>query len=178
MSVVDTGLVTASELELLRSVVEGTAHATGDDFLRNLVRRVAEALGVHHAFVSELLPEQRVRTLAFWSHGRIVDNVEYDLPGTPCQEVIAGGICHVPSGVQVRYAPREAGIEGYLGVALKSQAGKVLGHLCAFDEEPMPQPTSSTRSVGLMRASRASVSVSCCWATAADSSPDHNPWWI
>ena len=138
MSVVDTGLVTASELELLRSVVEGTAHATGDDFLRNLVRRVAEALGVHHAFVSELLPEQRVRTLAFWSHGRIVDNVEYDLPGTPCQEVIAGGICHVPSGVQVRYAPREAGIEGYLGVALKSQAGKVLGHLCAFDEEPMP----------------------------------------
>jgi formate hydrogenlyase transcriptional activator len=127
-----------SELELLRSVVEGTAHSTGDDFLRNLVRRVAEALGVHHAFVGELLPNARIRTLAFCSNGQIVDNLEYDLPGTPCQEVISGGICHVPSGVQQKYAPNEPGIEGYLGVALKSQAGKVLGHLCGFDEEPMP----------------------------------------
>ncbi len=138
MSAVGTDVAPVSELELLRSVVEGTAHSTGDDFLRNLVRRVAEAMGVHHAFVSELLPNQRIRTLAFWSNGSIVDNIEYDLVGTPCQEVIAGDICHIPNGVQAKYAPREAGIESYLGVALKSQAGEVLGHLCAFDEEPMP----------------------------------------
>ena len=138
MSTVGTDVTPVSELELLRSVVEGTAHSTGEDFLRNLVRRVAEAMGVHHAFVSELLPHQRIRTLAFWSNGNIVDNIEYDLPGTPCQEVIGGNICHIPSGVQRIYAPREAGIESYLGVALKSQSGEVLGHLCAFDEEPMP----------------------------------------
>jgi PAS domain S-box-containing protein len=138
MSTVGTDVTPVSEIELLRSVVEGTAHSTGDDFLRNLVRRVAEAMGVHHAFVSELLPQQRIRTLAFWSNGSIVDNIEYDLPGTPCQEVIGGNICHIPSGVQRIYAPREAGIESYLGVALKSQSGEVLGHLCAFDEEPMP----------------------------------------
>jgi PAS domain S-box-containing protein len=138
MSTVGTDVTPVSEIELLRSVVEGTAHSTGDDFLRNLVRRVAEAMGVHHAFVSELLPQQRIRTLAFWSNGSIVENIEYDLPGTPCQEVIGGNICHIPSGVQRIYAPREAGIESYLGVALKSQSGEVLGHLCAFDEEPMP----------------------------------------
>jgi formate hydrogenlyase transcriptional activator len=127
-----------SDLELLRSVVEGTAQWTGDDFLRNLVRHVAEAIGVHHAFVSELVPGRRIRTLAFWSNGTLVDNIEYDLPGTPCEEVIDGGVCHIPSGVQHKYAPREAGVESYLGVALKSQTGEVLGHLCGFDEAPMP----------------------------------------
>ena len=124
MSAVGTDVAPVSELELLRSVVEGTAHSTGDDFLRNLVRRVAEAMGVHHAFVSELLPNQRIRTLAFWSNGSIVDNIEYDLVGTPCEEVIAGDICHIPSGVQAKYAPREAGIESYLGVPLKSQRAR------------------------------------------------------
>jgi PAS domain S-box-containing protein len=131
-----TGEAKLSEIELLRSIVEGTAASTGDDFLRNLVRRLAEAIGMRHSFVSDFKGGEFLRTLAYWSDGRFTKNVEFVLRGTPCEEVIGGQDCFIPSGVQVRYAPREKGIEAYFGVPLKAQNGQVLGHLCAFDEAP------------------------------------------
>jgi PAS domain S-box-containing protein len=129
------------ELELLRSIVEGTASSTGDDFLRNLVRHLAEAVGMRHSFVSDFQGGELLRTLAFWSNGQFAANLEFELRGTPCEEVIGGQDCFIPSGVQTRYAPREEGIEAYFGVPLKAQNGQVLGHLCAFDEAPRaPDP--------------------------------------
>ena len=129
------------ELELLRSIVEATASSTGDDFLRNLVRRLAEAIGMHHSFVSEFRGGVTLRMLAFWSDGQFAPNLEYELAGTPCEEVLGGQDCFIPSGVQAKYAPREQGIEAYFGVPLKAQNGLVLGHLCAFDAAPRaPDP--------------------------------------
>jgi PAS domain S-box-containing protein len=106
--------------------------------MESLVRNLAAAVKAQHCFVSEFLPPQRVRTIAYCSNGTLNENIEFDLPGTPCDEVIRGGLCHIPSGVQLKYPDREAGIEGYLGVPLKSRDGQVLGHLCVFDECPMP----------------------------------------
>jgi formate hydrogenlyase transcriptional activator len=136
-----TGDAKVNEIELLRSIAEGTASSTGDDFLRNLVRHLAEAVGMRHSFVSAFRGGEVLRTLAFWSNGQFAANVEYKLSGTPCAEVIGGQDCFIPSGVQVKYAPREEGIEAYFGVPLKAQNGAVLGHLCAFDEAPQtPDP--------------------------------------
>ena len=126
------------DLNALQTVIEGTASSTGDEYFRTLVRHLAQALGARHAFVSEFTPPQRIRTLAFWSGGAIVPNIEYDLPGTPCQEVINGGLCFYPSGLQARYPDTEAGMESYLGVPLKARDGRVLGHLCVLDESPLP----------------------------------------
>ena len=47
------GAAQRDEVAWLRSVVEGTAGSVGDDFLRNLVRHMALAVGVSHAFVAE-----------------------------------------------------------------------------------------------------------------------------
>ena len=64
----------------LRAIVEGTATATGTEFFFALVRELAQALNVRHAFVSELLENKvRVRTLAFWFDGKLTDNIEFDL---------------------------------------------------------------------------------------------------
>ena len=58
--------------------MDGTALATGADFFPALVRHLATALGVPYAFVAECTDrtKTRVRTLAFWSRGRLADNVE------------------------------------------------------------------------------------------------------
>jgi len=133
-----SGPVDEREIADLKELVAGTAAATGADFLRTLVQHLAAALHTNHAFVAEFLPPQRVRTLAFWSNGGIVENIDYDLPNTPCQEVINGGLCHIPSGVQERYPENEPGIESYLGVPLIAKDGTVLGHLCVLDEAPLP----------------------------------------
>ena len=125
-----------SEIELLRSIVDVTASATGDAPLRNIVRHLAEVTGMRHSMVSALQGGELVRTLAFWTNGEFAPNVEYELRETPSKEVIAGQDCFIPSGVQVKYGPRQSGIEAYFGVPLRAQNGQVLGHLCAFDEAP------------------------------------------
>ncbi len=123
---------------VLRAIVEGTAGHTGVEFFRNLVRCLSQATGVPNAFVAEFAGgRSRVRTLAFWQGDRFVPDAEWDLPGTPCEDVLKGNLCHHPVGVSRKF-PKDPGVESYLGVALKDAAGEVLGHLAIFDTRPMP----------------------------------------
>lgn len=41
------------ELSALRSIVEGTARHTGQEFFQSLVRHLARAVDAHYAFVAE-----------------------------------------------------------------------------------------------------------------------------
>jgi formate hydrogenlyase transcriptional activator len=131
------------EIAALRAIVEGTARNTGELFFESLVRHLARAIGVSYAFVAEFAgSNERVRTLAYWSKGKLRENVEYDLAGTPCEDVVRGGLCHHPLGVKDRFPDdrdlADMGIESYLGVPLLDGEGTVLGHLAVFDGRPMP----------------------------------------
>ncbi len=131
------------EIAALRAIVEGTAQSIGAAFFQSLVRHLASAMGVSYAFVAEFdRATMRARTLAFWGKGAIKDNIEFDLAGTPCEDVIRSGLCHHPRGVREKF-PRdqdaiELGIESYLGVPLLDVEGLVLGHLAVLDERPLP----------------------------------------
>jgi PAS domain S-box-containing protein len=134
---------TEADLNMLRAIVEGTACSTGEEFFPVLVRHLASALAVPYAVVSEFASgNRRVRTLAFWARDHVAENFEYDLLGTPCEDVVRGGLCHYPSGVKERF-PRarplvRLAIESYLGAPLVDDRGRVLGLLAVFDELPMP----------------------------------------
>jgi PAS domain S-box-containing protein len=127
---------------VLRRILEGTARATGEEFFKSLVRNLSLALRAAYVIVAELCVNRtRVRTLAMWGLGSFRDNIEYDLAGTPCEDVIRGSLCHHPSGVARKF-PRDEplaqmGIESYLGVPLLDLQGQVLGHLAVFDTAPM-----------------------------------------
>ncbi len=127
--------------EFLRSLVEGTVASTGSDFLRELVKHVSAALDIRYAFVGYLLPESRIRTLAFWKGDGYMDQVEYSLDGTPCTKVIEGETCHYAQDVQKLFPHDQGlvtlGVSSYLAVPLKDPKGKVLGHLVAMDVKPM-----------------------------------------
>lgn len=115
--------------------------ATGEDFFRALVGRLAEALHVRQAFASEFIDgTQRARTLAVYFDGRFVDNVEFPVPNTPCERVFRGEIQVIKAGLQDLY-PSEgfAGMlaESYLGVPLVGRSGEVLGHVVAMDDKPL-----------------------------------------
>ncbi len=131
------------ELAALRSIVEGTADGTGEEFFHSLVRHLTSALKVNYALVAEFAgPKLRARTLAYWKIDRIAENFEWELAGTPCEDVITGGLCHHPMRVAEKFPADKAltrmGIQSYLGVPLKDAAGNVLGHLAVFDTNPMP----------------------------------------
>jgi PAS domain S-box-containing protein len=133
----------SEELTALRAIVEGTAAHTGEAYFESLVRHLATAVGTRYAFVAEFAGGTRARTLAFWFRDRITDNVEWDVIGTPCEDVVRGNVCHHPSGVKLKFPDDkplvEWGIESYLGVPLCDTNGEHLGHLAVFDEQPMPK---------------------------------------
>ena len=128
----------------LRSVVEGTADVTGNDFFFSLVYHLTCALSVNYAFVTECVEKSspmRVRTLAFWCKKDFSQNFEYDLQNTPCEKVIGGSSCHYPRNLQ-KIFPQDLDLktlnaESYIGVPLINSSGKILGHLVVIDEYPI-----------------------------------------
>ena len=83
----------AEEVAALRAIVEGTARHTGEEFFRSLVRNLSAATGVPSAFVAEFAGSNtRVRTVAYWTDGAFAGNVEWDLAGTPCEDVVKGNL--------------------------------------------------------------------------------------
>jgi formate hydrogenlyase transcriptional activator len=131
------------DLRALRAAVEGTARGTGQAFFQSLVRHLAEAIQVHYAVVAEFpKAPPHVRTLAFWARDRLEDNFEYDFTGTPCAEIVRGGLVHYPSGVSEQFPQAtplvERGIDSYMAVPFLDGEGNILGHLAVFDERPMP----------------------------------------
>ncbi|HEX2237165.1 MAG TPA: sigma 54-interacting transcriptional regulator [Gammaproteobacteria bacterium] len=128
--------------KVLRLVSNGTASTIGDDFFNALVRSTAAAMDVRYAFVSEFAGVRtRVRTLSFWAGQGFADNIEYDLTGTPCEEVLAGEVRYYPENVQA-YFPEDHGLaemqaESYLAIPLINKVGDVLGHLAVLDDKPM-----------------------------------------
>jgi PAS domain S-box-containing protein len=137
------GSAVQDDLRALRAVVEGTARGTGQEFFRSLVRHLAEAIDVHYALVAEF-PKgpPHVRTIAFWERDRVADNFEYDFTGTPCAEIVRGGLVHYPTGVSKLFPQAtilvERGIDSYMAVPFLDSDGNILGHLAVFDERPMP----------------------------------------
>ena len=132
----------AEDISALRTILDGTAHSTGEEFFQSLVRHLAVAVGAEYAFVAEFADvNTRVRTLAYWFRDRFHDNIEYDLSGSPCEQVLRGKLCHYPRDVQ-RVFPTDQqlvdlSVESYLGVPLLDAQGVTLGHLAVFDTRPM-----------------------------------------
>ncbi len=92
---------------------------------------------------------------------RIASNFEWDLVGTPCEDVVRGTLCHYPAGVAQRFPadkPLERmGIESYLGVPLRGMDGAHLGHLAVFDTRPMPVEEMKRTAIFRIFAARAAA---------------------
>jgi len=135
------------DLDILRAIVEGTAGSTGEEFFQDLVRHLASALGVPFAAISEFAGvNTRVRTRAFWARGQMQENFEYDLPGTPCEDVLRGRLCHHPAGVKDRFPLAkplvQLGVESYLGAPLLDGASCVASRpaLASPELDPLELP--------------------------------------
>jgi PAS domain S-box-containing protein len=126
---------------VLDAVADGTAGTFGAGFFAAMVQQFARALEVDCAFIAECVdqhPPTHVRTLAYWSASRgLVDNFEFELAGTPCNEVLnEGRACFHREGLAEMF-PREAGFESYLGMPIVASDGRVLGHMALFHTKPL-----------------------------------------
>ncbi len=123
----------------------GASGLSGSAFFQALVIHLAAAFESPYALAGELVAGDKVRTLALCDHGRLGEEVVYDLKGTPCGDVVDAKACFHPQGVHARYPSdsilTELGIEGYLGTTLVDSHGRVLGVLCVMSRETLsPHP--------------------------------------
>jgi signal transduction histidine kinase len=130
--------------DLLRAIAEGTAGAVGDEFLRGLVRNVAEAFGAKLVFVAEAADPTatHVRTLATWYDGEYLDEqYDYDTKGQPCALAVEQAVVAFPDALTKRFPEDqeaiEMGLQSYLAVCLKAADGTHLGHMAVLDTRPM-----------------------------------------
>ncbi len=131
----------------LRSIMEGTASDTGDKFIQSLVFNLADSLKVRYAFLAEC--DGRVnKTLAFWAEEKFQPNIEYNLTGTPCGEIVAKNQIQIyPTDVQKDFpdhkALAELDIQGYIGVPLTNESKQVIGNLVVMDDKPLADPSTA-----------------------------------
>jgi signal transduction histidine kinase len=130
--------------DLLRAIAEGTAGSVGEEFLRVLVRNVAEAFGAKMVFVGEAdeSDHTHVSVVAGWYDGAYMDEpFEYDTDGLPCALAMEHAFIAFPDELTTRFPEDQIavdmGLESYLAVCLKAADGAHLGHLAVLDSKPM-----------------------------------------
>ena len=138
-------LRSVDENAALRTILEGTASETGERFFAALVENLAKALNTHGAWVTEYTEEcRRLRMLAFWVGDQFVKAYEYDITGTPCEQIINSSSLQLYSENLIALFPEDPDLEpfgavSFMGVPLLDIDGKILGHLAVQDIRPMPE---------------------------------------
>lgn len=130
----------------LQLIMEGTSTATGTDFFNDLVRCIAQVMGVEIAFITRLngTKPRVVESIAMWIKDELVDNSKWEIKNTPCKQVITGRTVIVPHDVQQKF-PKDSWLqkvraESYLAVPILDVDGKVVGHMGVLDSKPMEDP--------------------------------------
>ncbi|MFC0118353.1 putative bifunctional diguanylate cyclase/phosphodiesterase [Pseudoalteromonas xiamenensis] len=86
--------------------------------------------------------DTRVKTVVHTLNGEIVDNIVYDLEGTPCKDArYSHSVCMIDSCIQQKYQDDEAlrilNVDGYLGITLRALDHRPIGIMvCLFEQSP------------------------------------------
>lgn len=129
--------------KILLSIAEGISSHTGEEFFRSLALSMAEATAADYVIVGQLKAghDDIVETLAFCDWEGILENFEYSLENTPCENVLGRQEgCSYAKGVAGLFPEdlslQQMGIEGYVGAPLFSTSGALLGILVALFRKP------------------------------------------
>ncbi len=118
--------------DVVVKVAQAVSSGVGSEFFELLTRNMVEAMDAHGGFIGRIDPAANsVETISFFLAGKQVDNVTYELAGSPCAEVAVGEACVFESGVQQRFPDDQLlvdlGAESYAGIPLMQPDGTVMG---------------------------------------------------
>jgi signal transduction histidine kinase/ActR/RegA family two-component response regulator len=114
---------------------------TGYAYLRELVCAISRTFDGAHTYIGRLVEAQRVQGVAYAIGGILHEPMDYHLQGTPCENVVAAGLCAYPSGVK-RLFPNDRelqtlGAECYIGAPLRDPLGRVIGIAWVVHTKPV-----------------------------------------
>jgi PAS domain S-box-containing protein len=129
--------------EILQNISLGVATKTDKFLFQALAEYLTKTLSVEFAFIGELIqPENnRVRTIAGYGDGQILENIEYALANTPCENVAGKQLCVYANQIQAQFPLdtylREIGAESFMGVPLFDSTGQALGLITVLSHQPL-----------------------------------------
>ena len=129
----------------ITELIEAITPVTGSDFFRSVADHLAETCQVDYASVVILDAGDPMhgQTIALSHRGRPIEDIRYDLRGTPCEEVAGKDFFHWPSGVQQRFpldtALVDMGVESYMGIPLFAANGSPLGLIALLHSAPLEE---------------------------------------
>jgi PAS domain S-box-containing protein len=132
--------------DILHGAAEAVATIEGDAVFRDLVRYLADSLQVDVAFIALPLGADcaRMRMLAFYVDGRLVEDFEYPLADSPCEAVIRHGYRMYPSGLAELFSLdddfRAMRLDSYAGYPLNDARGRTLGLIAVIARKPFASP--------------------------------------
>jgi PAS domain S-box-containing protein len=126
-------------------VAASVSTAGGKEFFEQLNRNMAEALGAQASLIVRMLPGEasKGRTIAAQVEGVRLNNFEYSLEGTPCEELLVSDACLIAKDAAKQFPglgmTADLGAEGVACQRLVSSEGEPLGLLCAIFRKPISQ---------------------------------------
>ena len=129
----------------ISELIEAITPITGPDFFRSLADHLTDTCKVDYASVVMLDESDPMRgqTIAFSHRGQPVDQLSYDLRGTPCEEA-GTDFFHWPTGVQQQFPLDTAlvamGADSYMGIPLFTGNRTLLGLMALLHSAPIDEP--------------------------------------
>ncbi|WP_447986952.1 PAS domain-containing sensor histidine kinase [Nitrospira sp. Nam74] len=158
--------------EAIGALVQGTASVTGEEFFPVFVRHLAAAVEVSYAFVTEIVPgtTTKLRMLASWEKTTWGKTFEYETANTPCGIVLRDGKAYYARHVQHAFPDDQhlidLAVTSYLGIAMLSSSGDIIGHVCVMDVGPLKNEQQAVDIMNVF-AARAAAELERLHATAA-----------
>ena len=140
----------------LHAIVEGTAAHTGEEFFRACAKSLAEALEVAYVLIAEFDQSQpeaiKANVMTSWMRTDFGENFQYDLGGTPCNNVLKRGkICRYSDSIQALFpddpylAP--LGAESYVGIPLVNSRGTAVGLIAVLHTDAIAEASETQASI-------------------------------
>jgi len=131
------------------NVAQTVSGGTGSEFFDLLAGNMVEALGACVGLIGKLNSATRsIDTISYILNGKLMENISYDLAGTPCENVADGAVCVLERGVQRMFPDNHVlcrlGIEAYVGIPLLNQNDGVDGVMAVFFTSPLHETTLVT----------------------------------
>jgi|GEM_PF-730180 len=126
----------------LRSLATSYAGLSGREFFEAVSKDIGENMDLEYVCIGELLPSgNTVRVTGGYAQGEIMGEFEYELAGTPCENVVGKRFCIYPEDIQAKFPEdkllAELGAEGYVGSPLFENDGKALGIVFGLSTTPI-----------------------------------------
>ena len=119
-------------------IIRSLSNTWGEEFYCSITHSVATVLHSDVTYISRFSQDRRyARTLAIFDKDRQIDNVEYAVAGSPCEQVSSGNACIFPTDVCLHFPDDhfllEQGVKAYIGVPLYNREQNIIGLLsCLF----------------------------------------------